>query len=98
MDKSLRVAIVIPSVRHERYKCSNDPRLPQAPTHNMNKYILVAIAIVLLIRYILYHRRDGAGHPLPPGPTGLPLLGNIFNFPKKRAWLLAGKWRKKYGD
>jgi hypothetical protein len=68
----------------------------------MNKYImiLVAITIVLsiIIRYIRYRRRDGAGHPLPPGPTGLPLLGNIFNFPKTGAWLLAGEWRKKYGD
>jgi hypothetical protein len=67
----------------------------------MNKgvlYILVAITIVLSIHYIRHRRRDGAGHPLPPGPTGLPLLGNIFNFPKTGAWLLAGEWRKKYGD
>ena len=46
-------------------------------------------------RLIQYRRRNVAGLPLPPGPPGLPLLGN--RFPKTEAWLQSAKWAKIYG-
>ncbi|KIM62440.1 hypothetical protein SCLCIDRAFT_24975 [Scleroderma citrinum Foug A] len=35
--------------------------------------------------------------PLPPGPTPLPILGNLFDLPKERPWLTYAEWGKKFG-
>ncbi|EGO01759.1 hypothetical protein SERLA73DRAFT_103748 [Serpula lacrymans var. lacrymans S7.3] len=31
-------------------------------------------------------------HPLPPGPKGLPLVGNVLDVPSKTPWLTFAKW------
>ncbi|KZP22537.1 cytochrome P450 [Athelia psychrophila] len=36
------------------------------------------------------------GSKLPPGPPGLPLLGNIFDFPKIEEWLVYKAMSRKY--
>lgn len=33
----------------------------------------------------------------PPGPIGLPLLGNIFQMPVSQHWLVFSRWAKLYG-
>ncbi|KAJ2983404.1 hypothetical protein NQ176_g727 [Zarea fungicola] len=35
--------------------------------------------------------------PLPPGPSALPLLGNILQLPKQQPWRQYEHWRQKYG-
>jgi hypothetical protein len=60
--------------------------------------LTLLVAAFCIQRKIQYRRRNAAGLPLPAGPNGIPLLGNIFNFPKTEAWLMAAQWRKKYGD
>ncbi|CAL1708515.1 unnamed protein product [Somion occarium] len=42
---------------------------------------------------IVFHRR-----PRFPGPSGLPLLGNIFQIPRGRQWLKFDEWIRLYGD
>ena len=54
----------------------------------------VALASVALVGYAL--RRKSA-LPRPPGPKGVPLLGNIFDFPKEKEWLTYAKWGDEYG-
>lgn len=34
----------------------------------------------------------------PPGPRGLPLVGNIQDIPHVKPWLTFAEWGKKYGD
>jgi hypothetical protein len=37
------------------------------------------------------------GLPLPPGPKGYPLIGNLFDLPIDKPWLVYDEWRKTYG-
>ena len=43
--------------------------------------------------------RDGNpnGLLLPPGPKGYPLIGNLFDMPIYKPWVVYDEWRKTYG-
>ncbi|KAK0185483.1 cytochrome P450 [Armillaria mellea] len=34
----------------------------------------------------------------PPGPRGLPFIGNAFDMPTDKPWLILGRWGETYGD
>lgn len=34
---------------------------------------------------------------LPPGPPGLPWLGNLFDIPSEREWVKYKEWSEQYG-
>ena len=54
--------------------------------------------ILLFGRFKLnLRRRNPNGLPLPPGPKGLPLIGNLFDFPTNHQWLVYDEWQKTYG-
>lgn len=44
---------------------------------------------------VLFHRRTQ--RRLPPGPPGLPLLGNILDVPGTYEWFTYHAWGRKYG-
>ncbi|KAJ7150553.1 cytochrome P450 [Mycena crocata] len=52
------------------------------------------LAAAVLARYVFRRRKP----PLPPGPKGLPLLGNIFDLPKESPWLGFAEIGSKWGD
>lgn len=58
---------------------------------------LVATAVVLggLLSY--YVLSLAKGKKLPPGPRGLPVIGNAHQMPTQTPWLVFAEWRKKYG-
>ncbi|KAJ7598124.1 cytochrome P450 [Mycena floridula] len=50
-------------------------------------------ATVFLLRFLKLRKRL----PFPPGPHGLPLVGNLFDFPLEYDWLTYGKWAESFG-
>ncbi|EAU89623.1 hypothetical protein CC1G_02512 [Coprinopsis cinerea okayama7 len=42
--------------------------------------------------------RRRKGLPLPPGPKGTPLLGNLLQIPQEHSWKVYAEWKEEYGD
>ncbi|KAF7332878.1 Cytochrome P450 [Mycena venus] len=55
----------------------------------------VVTVVALGLCYRLYKRKTTL--PLPPGPKGLPLIGNVLNMPKSHAWKTFAQWGDIYG-
>lgn len=52
--------------------------------------------------YILYsqwaYRKRSKGLPLPPGPKGWPVIGNVFDVPLAGMALVYAQWAKSFGE
>lgn len=62
--------------------------------------LLIFFAFVLLLSVCIRvwkQRRLRGGLPLPPGPEGLPILGNVLDLDVSAPWLSYTDWAKKYG-
>ncbi|KZS98116.1 cytochrome P450 [Sistotremastrum niveocremeum HHB9708] len=52
----------------------------------------------VLLRKILNSYTNSAGLPYPPGPKGVPILGNALQITDEKPWLLYKEWASKWGD
>ncbi|KAI5117356.1 hypothetical protein M0805_002466 [Coniferiporia weirii] len=61
--------------------------------------LLDGVAFVCALGYLRswLSLRKQKGLSLPPGPKGLPLVGNIFDMPGSNEWETARQWGEKYG-
>ncbi|KAH9940671.1 cytochrome P450 [Amylocystis lapponica] len=57
--------------------------------------VVLAIGLLLLFLADSFLRRRSKT-PLPPGPPGLPLLGNVFDIPSDREWIKYKEWSDQY--
>jgi hypothetical protein len=55
---------------------------------------VVSFCVVVLLR--IFRRRRHA-LPYPPGPKGLPIIGNALDLSSKNPCLTYWQWGKKYG-
>ncbi|KIK93484.1 hypothetical protein PAXRUDRAFT_12637 [Paxillus rubicundulus Ve08.2h10] len=56
-----------------------------------------ALCVTFVLRAWGKHTRRNA-LPLPPGPRGLPLIGNMLDLNMAAPWLTYEQWGKQYGD
>lgn len=54
--------------------------------------VLLALVLALAGRY----RWRTTKLPLPPGPKGYPIVGNLFDMPFKEQWVRYCDWCKQY--
>ena len=63
---------------------------------NAIKYAVPSLLLCKIVWGLL--RQYRLSRILPPGPRGLPFLGNIFQVPKNTQWIPFTEWAEKYGE
>jgi hypothetical protein len=65
------------------------------------EYLVFDLAALSLFTYVarnyLADRTRRQGLQYPPGPRGLPVLGNLFDIPQRAPWETYTRWGKQYG-
>jgi hypothetical protein len=66
-------------------------------SHELSSVSALLIAVFIL-NYLNKSFSRQQRPPLPPGPKGLPLIGNALDLPKSEEWVMANEWMKQYGE
>ncbi|KAF8989959.1 cytochrome P450 [Cyathus striatus] len=61
--------------------------------------LAITLSLCLLATFLLHfiRGRNQNRTKLPPGPPGLPLIGNVLQISKGKTWLTFSKWNDEYG-
>lgn len=57
----------------------------------------LSVAAFLVKRYWDDYKANPQRLPHPPGPKGLPIIGNLRDVPKTQPWLKYASWQKIHG-
>ena len=57
-----------------------------------------AFLLFALIALQWLKKRSKSGLPLPPGPKGYPIIGNMLDVPSIMPWKTFQQWSKTYGS
>ncbi|KAI0701989.1 cytochrome P450 [Cytidiella melzeri] len=64
-------------------------------------WVLLILLSYLLVKFVVNRSNAGPLHSAtrssPPGPRGLPFVGNAFQIPVDRQWLKFDQWIREYG-
>ena len=59
--------------------------------------LAAAVSTCFLIWLYKKTRPKFLSESLPPGPRPLPIVGNVFDMPRKKEWETFSKWAREYG-
>lgn len=57
----------------------------------------VALIGALTASAVLLRRQRASSLPLPPGPKGWPVIGNLLEFPSSERQVKFKEWSKEFG-
>ena len=64
----------------------------------MTSDLLPLTALLLLCALLSrWYKRRAQRRSLPPGPPGLPLIGNVMDIPTEQGWFVYASMAQKYG-
>ena len=58
----------------------------------------VVLWTIVSATFVVWLRRRRRGTRRPPGPKGVPVLGNVFDIPKTHEWIKYAQWGQRYGE
>lgn len=61
-----------------------------------SKYLVVVLG-VCLVALSFARRKKRREYPLPPGPKGFPIIGNLLDMPTCDEWKTFYRWSKESG-
>ncbi|KAE9388006.1 cytochrome P450 [Gymnopus androsaceus JB14] len=59
----------------------------------------IIVVVIFGLAFVAFHRRNSGFNrklPLPPGPTKLPLLGNVLDMPSSFQWIKFSQWAEEF--
>jgi hypothetical protein len=59
-------------------------------------YLTISLLPICAFMFMGLHRTSRL--PLPPGPKPWPIIGNLLDLPKDKAWITYQSWSQQYGD
>jgi hypothetical protein len=81
---------------HKHFLAPPQAASPAMQLFLVNVFACIATCFFYLLIVFRDHRRR-RGLPYPPGPSSLPIIGNLLDFPTDMPWRAYAEMSKKYG-
>lgn len=60
--------------------------------------VYTVLLLVLTLCFVIQRKWKRSHLPLPPGPKGLPIIGNVLDMPMEKPWEKFHEWRETYSE